>query len=505
MAEVRQTFRASRIGTIAGCHVTQGKITRNAQDAAGARRHDRLRRHDRIAEALQGRRARGRGGLRVRHRARELPGRQGRRRASRRTRRARSSESSSSVAHGARVPFLVALTIHLHLPDNGSLKGKRKELLSVRAALHRRFGAASRRWTTRTCGSARRWPRGWSGGSAGELEHAADGIERYLLGRFPGRRAGRAAARLVRGPRRRERPGLQQLGEGSRARRRDVACIVETAGIVERCAGERRPADQTMPKRQDAPSQRGGARGLSMAITSDLKDPRVGFVTVTAVDTSPDLRHAHVYVSVLGDEQQREDSLAGLGSSHGYLQSRVAARAAAQAHAPARLPLRRQRRAGRCGSPSCCARPEEPEPMTLDTTTGREEVLAELRSGEKFLLTTHENPDGDALGSLVAMHEILRADGQGHRDVHVGRGVPAALRVPPPAARRRRATSCPPTRRSARSCSSTAATSTACRSASCARRRAHREHRPPPRQHPLRHREPGRRTARPAPPRSSAT
>jgi ribosome-binding factor A len=63
---------------------------------------------------------------------------------------------------------------------------------------------------------------------------------------------------------------------------------------------------------------------LSVAITSDLKDPRIGFVTVTSVDTSPDLRHAHVYVSVLGDEQLRAASLAGLESSHGYLQRRVA-------------------------------------------------------------------------------------------------------------------------------------------------------------------------------------
>ena len=63
---------------------------------------------------------------------------------------------------------------------------------------------------------------------------------------------------------------------------------------------------------------------LSVAITSDLKDPRIGFVTVTSVDTSPDLRHAHVYVSVFGDERQREDSLAGLASAHGYLQGRVA-------------------------------------------------------------------------------------------------------------------------------------------------------------------------------------
>jgi ribosome-binding factor A len=64
---------------------------------------------------------------------------------------------------------------------------------------------------------------------------------------------------------------------------------------------------------------------LSVAINAELKDPRIGFVTVTSVETSPDLRHAHVYVSVLGDQQQRSESLAGLGSSHGYLQSRVAA------------------------------------------------------------------------------------------------------------------------------------------------------------------------------------
>ena len=63
---------------------------------------------------------------------------------------------------------------------------------------------------------------------------------------------------------------------------------------------------------------------LSEAIATELKDPRVGFVTVTAVDTSPDLRHARVFVSVLGEKKERDESLAGLSSSHGYLQSRVA-------------------------------------------------------------------------------------------------------------------------------------------------------------------------------------
>ena len=59
-------------------------------------------------------------------------------------------------------------------------------------------------------------------------------------------------------------------------------------------------------------------------VASELKDPRVGFVTVTDVRTSPDLRHARVFVSVLGDEQARAASLDGLRSAHGYIQGRLA-------------------------------------------------------------------------------------------------------------------------------------------------------------------------------------
>ena len=60
------------------------------------------------------------------------------------------------------------------------------------------------------------------------------------------------------------------------------------------------------------------------AVAADLKDPRVGFVTVTDVRTSADLSHARVFVSVLGDAEQREQSLAGLASAHGFLQLRLA-------------------------------------------------------------------------------------------------------------------------------------------------------------------------------------
>jgi ribosome-binding factor A len=63
---------------------------------------------------------------------------------------------------------------------------------------------------------------------------------------------------------------------------------------------------------------------LSDAVTSEIKDPRVGFVTVTDVKTSADLRHARVYVSVLGSDTERGASMDGLRSAHGYLQGRVA-------------------------------------------------------------------------------------------------------------------------------------------------------------------------------------
>jgi ribosome-binding factor A len=56
----------------------------------------------------------------------------------------------------------------------------------------------------------------------------------------------------------------------------------------------------------------------------DLKDPRIGFVTVTGVETSPDLRHARVFVSVLGSESKRKKTLAGLAAAHGLLQARLA-------------------------------------------------------------------------------------------------------------------------------------------------------------------------------------
>ncbi len=149
---------------------------------------------------------------------------------------------------------------------------------------------------------------------------------------------------------------------------------------------------------------------LADAIAEELKDPRVGFVTVTDVSTSPDLTSARVYVSVLGEAPDREASLAGLRHAHGYLQGADRPGAEAAPHADARVSLRRhdgprdahRAAAARAGR----SRMTDAPALALDA---RAAVLATIKAEQRFLLVTHEHPDGDALGSLIAMQALLRA------------------------------------------------------------------------------------------------
>jgi ribosome-binding factor A len=62
---------------------------------------------------------------------------------------------------------------------------------------------------------------------------------------------------------------------------------------------------------------------LSEAV-GELKDPRIGFVTITGVKTTADLQQAVVFVSVLGSERKREKTIEGLQAAHGILQGRIA-------------------------------------------------------------------------------------------------------------------------------------------------------------------------------------
>jgi phosphoesterase RecJ-like protein len=147
-----------------------------------------------------------------------------------------------------------------------------------------------------------------------------------------------------------------------------------------------------------------------------LGDPGLGFVTVTAVRAAPDLSQASVYVSVLGAEKRRARSLRALERAHGVLQSRIARE----------LHLKR--------TPQLSFHYDETldQAMRLEQLIRREHelvgpdsgmteitlendlaaVVAALRAADRVIIATHENPDGDAVGSLTAAAAALRSLGK---------------------------------------------------------------------------------------------
>jgi ribosome-binding factor A len=62
---------------------------------------------------------------------------------------------------------------------------------------------------------------------------------------------------------------------------------------------------------------------LAEILSGEVRDPRIGFVTVTGVTVSPDCTHAHVRVSVLGDEDEKAQAMQGLASAKGFLRTQL--------------------------------------------------------------------------------------------------------------------------------------------------------------------------------------
>ncbi len=61
-------------------------------------------------------------------------------------------------------------------------------------------------------------------------------------------------------------------------------------------------------------------------LTQKVKDPRIGFVTVTDVEISPDLQESKVFISIFGDEEEKEQTLVGLAKSKGFIRSEIGKR-----------------------------------------------------------------------------------------------------------------------------------------------------------------------------------
>jgi ribosome-binding factor A len=65
---------------------------------------------------------------------------------------------------------------------------------------------------------------------------------------------------------------------------------------------------------------------ISAIVQKEMKDPRIGFVSVTDVEVSPDLRHAKVFVSILGDEAAKAKTMAGLANAQGFIRTELGSR-----------------------------------------------------------------------------------------------------------------------------------------------------------------------------------
>ena len=81
-----------------------------------------------------------------------------------------------------------------------------------------------------------------------------------------------------------------------------------------------------MPSRRTQKAAEAIREVVSMAILTELQDPRIRDVTVTYVEVSADMRHAKVHVSVMGDQTHQDLSLRGLQSAAGFLQTKIAKR-----------------------------------------------------------------------------------------------------------------------------------------------------------------------------------
>lgn len=67
-------------------------------------------------------------------------------------------------------------------------------------------------------------------------------------------------------------------------------------------------------------------REISSIIHDELKDPRIGFITVLRIELTPDLRYARIYYSVLGNSKEKESTASTLEHAKGFIRKRVAQR-----------------------------------------------------------------------------------------------------------------------------------------------------------------------------------
>ncbi|MDI3316533.1 MAG: 30S ribosome-binding factor RbfA [Bacillota bacterium] len=166
----------------------------------------------------------------------------------------------------------------------------------------------------------------------------------------------------------------------------------------------------------------GGIERELSAILRELKDPRIGFVSITGVEVSTDLRHARVFVSVLGGPEEEAATLQGLRNSVGYIRGEVTRRLRLR-FAPELewVPDHSIERGVRISKLIRDVREAEER-----AHEGKEAVVRALRSARSLLMAVHVRPDGDAVGSALGLGLALERAGKRVRFMVDG-GIPYNL------------------------------------------------------------------------------
>ena len=158
---------------------------------------------------------------------------------------------------------------------------------------------------------------------------------------------------------------------------------------------------------------------LGELIQRQVKDPRIGFITITGVRVTPDLSKAHVYYTVLGDDEDHESTQAGLESASPFLRSEAGRRVRLKTLPELEFhlddtPLKAQRVDSILDD---IHRTEAAAPgaylpgVTPDLEAALQRVVELLDGASSIAVACHLSPDGDALGSLLALALALRDRG----------------------------------------------------------------------------------------------
>ncbi|MBK6897930.1 MAG: 30S ribosome-binding factor RbfA [bacterium] len=160
---------------------------------------------------------------------------------------------------------------------------------------------------------------------------------------------------------------------------------------------------------------------LGELLAVEVKDPRVGFVTISGVELNRDQTVAEVFVSVLGGEQERKDSLAGLKKARGFLQGRLSDLLRLRATPDLRFIYDESLDQGLgvetildelSARGEFVDEAERRRRRTLDSLAPPPDLLAALAAATRIWVAPHVNPDPDAMGSALALAEALRETGR---------------------------------------------------------------------------------------------